>query len=310
VTTIHDHEADTGPQVVRALLAEQWPGHAGLPLTPVGSTGTDHAMYRLGDDLLVRMPRTPGAADSLEGELRVLPRLGGTLPVPIPSVHHVGHAGVGYPHAWAVLGWLPGTDGWSGRHAVDDPHGDDLAADVAGVVSALRAAPGPRVPRRGVGQRGGPVTGVLERIERWLVGAEGPVPTWVDVTAVRRVADASREAADDDVAYVLTHGDLIPGNVLLRGTRLAAVLDWGYVSMADPALDLVPAWALFGSRARPVFRELVGADEATWLRARANALEQALGGIVYYTPRRHPLAEVMSRTLQRVLDEVRHTGPP
>ena len=120
---------------------------------------------------------------------------------------------------------------------------------------------------------------------------------------MRRVADASRAAADDHVPFVLTHGDLIPGNLLLRGGRLAAVLDWGYVSLADPALDLVPAWAVLGPRARLVFREALDVDDATWARARANALEQALGGVVYYTPRRHPLADVMGRTLRRVLDD-------
>ncbi len=303
MTRIHDDESDTGVATVRALLVAQCPGHADRPLVPVGATGTDHAMYRLGADLLVRLPRTPGAADSLERELRVLPRLAGALPVPIPAVRLTGRPGQDYPHAWAVLGWLEGTDGWSGRHAVDDPHGDDLATDVAGVVAALRTAPDPDVPRRGAGQRGGPLAGVLERIERWLAGADDPLPGWVDAAAVRRAAAASGGAVDDEVPYVLTHGDLIPGNVLLHGTRLAAVLDWGYLSWADPALDLVPAWALFGRRAREVFRERVGADDATWLRARANALEQALGAIAYYTPRRHPLADVMARTLRHVLDD-------
>ncbi len=149
---------------------------------------------------------------------------------------------------------------------------------------------------------------MLERIERWLAGADDPLPAWVDTAAVRRAAAASRDAADDDVPYVLTHGDLIPGNVLLRGTRLAAVLDWGSLSWADPALDLVPAWAFLGPRSREVFRERVGADDATWLRARANALEQSLGAIAYYTPRRHPLADVMARTLGLVLDDAA-SGP-
>ncbi len=156
---------------------------------------------------------------------------------------------------------------------MDDPLGDHLATDVAGVVAAVRAAPDPDVPRRGAGQRGGPLAGVLERIERWLAGADDPLPGWVDAAAVRRAAAASGGAVDDEVPHVLTHGDLIPGR------------------------------ALFGPRAREVFRERVGADDATWLRARANALEQALGAIGYYTPRCHPLADVMARTLRHVLDD-------
>lgn len=75
-----------------------------------------------------------------------------------------------------------------------------------------------------------------------------------------------------------------PVRALLDGTRLAAVLDWGRVSLADPALDLVPAWSLFDPRGRAQFRERLGADDATRLRARANAMEQALGAIVPDTP--------------------------
>ena len=101
----------------------------------------------------------------------------------------------------------------------------------------------------------------------------------------------------------MTHGDLIPGNVLVRGRRLAAVVDWGYASLADPALDLVAAWSLLGPAARQVFLERLAPDDATWHRARANAVEQALGALAYYTPRRHPLADVMARTLRRVLAE-------
>lgn len=121
------------------------------------------------------------------------------------------------------------------------------------------------------------------------------------MTSVLAASRAVAEQAPRAVPSVLTHGDLIPGNILVRGSRLRAVIDWGYLSRADPALDLACAWALLGPQARSVLRERVGADDATWERARVNALEQALGGIVYYTPRGHPLADVMGRTLRRAL---------
>ncbi len=302
VRRIHDHEADTGPDVVRATLREGWPGWREQPLRALGGTGTDHAMYRVGTDHVARFPRTDGAARSLSGEAEALPLLTG-LGVRVPRIEHLGVPGACYPHPWAVLGWLDGDDAWAARAGVEDPHGDHLAHDVADLVEALRAAPLEHLPTRGPGRRGGPLAGVVERAERWLSGVEGPLPRHVDVGAVRDVLDEDRGAADDDVAYVPTHGDLIPGNVLLRERRLVAVLDWGYVSLADPALDLVPAWALFGPRARSVLLERIGPDEATWHRARANALEQALGGLMYYTPRGHPLADVMARTLRRILDD-------
>ncbi|MBM6399384.1 phosphotransferase [Phycicoccus sonneratiae] len=299
---IHDDEADTSPATLRALVATV-PGWADLPLHPVGATGTDHVVQRLGDGLVLRVPRKESAARSLLDEVGHLRHVAPHVPVPVPEVVHVGAPTAGYPYTWAVLRWLGGSDAWAARRELEDPRGERLAADLAGLVLALRAAPPLPVPRRNAGQRGGPLQGVLERSERWLSGSDGPLPAWVDVDAVRHLVHRSRSAAHDEVPYVLTHGDLIPGNVLVDGARLAAVIDWGYGSLADPALDLVAGWSLLGPAARAVFREAVGADDATWERARANALEQALGGVVYYTPRRHPLADVMGRTLRRLLDE-------
>jgi hypothetical protein len=73
---------------------------------------------------------------------------------------------------------------------------------------------------------------------------------------------------------------------------------------ADPAQDLAPAWALFDKGSRRVFREAVEVDEATWLRARTFELEHAVGGVLYYMPRRHPLGDLMARTLRRILEDL------
>lgn len=304
---IHDDEVDTSEPVLRALLREQTPRWADLPLAPAGVTGTDHAVHRLGDDLVLRVPRTDRAAASLEGELASVRRVDGLLPVAVPGYVHEGRPGAGYPFPWAVLRWVDGEDAWSARDQLDEPAtAARLAEDLAAVVTALRAAPTEGVRRRDAGQRGGPVEGVLERIDLWLGGGAGPLPAVVDEEAVREVVAAARAVTDaapygEGAAYVLTHGDLIPGNLVVQGGRLVGVIDWGYLSAADPALDLVPAWAVLAPSARPRFRELVGLDDATWERARLNALEQALGAVVYYTPRRHPLADVMTRTLTRIL---------
>lgn len=305
VPRIHDVEPDTGPVVARGLLGAERPEWAELPLRPVGGTGTDHAMYRIGTELVLRVPRTPGAADSLTREVRLLGDLAAQLSTRVPEVEHVGSPTAGYPHPWAVLRWLPGTDAWAARHRLEDPRGEAVAEDLARTVLELRAVTGLGVPRRAAGQRGGPLAGVVERAHRWLAGDDGRLPDRVDAAAVAQVLAVGPDACVDDVPYVLTHGDLIPGNLVVEDGRLAAVIDWGYVSSADPALDLVPAWAVLGPDARERFRALLRPDDATWARARVNALEQALGGIVYYTPRRHPLADVMARTVDRILAEGR-----
>jgi len=140
----------------------------------------------------------------------------------------------------------------------------------------------------------------LAALDGWLDDPAWSAGDLVDVAAIRRCADECREASDI-VERVFVHGDLIPGNLLTTDGRLSAVIDWGGAGYGDPAQDLAPAWSVFDGRARDAFVEAMGADDETWLRARAFELEHAVGGIVYYAPRGHPLADVMRRTLDRLL---------
>ncbi len=301
---LHDGEADTGPGTVRALLQGQRPDLAGRPVVPLGddSTGTDNVLYRLGEDLVVRLPRTPSAAVSLVTETQLMPELVGRLPVDVPAPVHVGTPGGGYPHPWAVLPWLPGVDAWAARERLTGRQGIGLAEDLAHLVTTLwevpRAAYEGVVPTRAQGRRGGGLAPLDEDVEEWLGEAGG----LVDVGAVRRSWRESRDAADWDGRAVLSHGDLIPGNLLVQGERLSAVIDWGGAGAGDPALDLIPAWTVVDGQAAARFRDVIAVDDDDlWLRARGYAVQQALAGVVYYTPRRHPLAEVMGRTLASIL---------
>jgi aminoglycoside phosphotransferase (APT) family kinase protein len=123
----------------------------------------------------------------------------------------------------------------------------------------------------------------------------------VDEQAVLRLWEQSIEAADGTADPVLLHGDLIPGNLLVADGRLTAVLDWGGIGVGDPAQDLAPAWAVLNEAGAAALREDLDVDEASWLRGRGFALEQAIGGVIHYVPRRHPLGAVMQRTLERLL---------
>ena len=187
-----------------------------------------------------------------------------------------------------MLRWLPGRDAWADRATLDDPHGFRLAEDLAAVVDALgkvpRAAYGDIVEVRPPGRRGGGLAPLTEDIDEWLGEAHG----LVDERGVR----AS-----------FTDPTVIGGasNLLVQGNRLTAVIDWGGAGAGDPALDLVPAWAVLGPQGRERFRDGVAADDDSWLRARGYALQQAVAGVIYYTPRRHPLADVMRRTLHAIL---------
>jgi aminoglycoside phosphotransferase (APT) family kinase protein len=314
---IHDSETDTGELVVRSLLASQCGEWASWHLSYLRTAGTDNAMWRLDRDgkapLVVRLPRTQKAAKAIAKELSLLPQIAGLLPFPTPEVRHQGSATEQFPHPWAVFNWLDGVDAWSAKDQLDDPHADDFATDMANAVLAIRslnhtvADLADRLPTRRDGERGGPLAAVLDNLDRWLSDPRWNATDLIDVVAVRRSAAESSEAAPLTVSACAVHGDLLPGNILVSrcqedaSSRLGAVIDWGGAGIGDPAQDLAPAWALLDTKARRTFREVIDADDETWLRARGCELEHAVGGVLYYVPRRHPLGDIMTRTLSRIL---------
>ena len=54
---MHADEIELDDALVRALLVEQFPQWSDLPLARIPDSGTDSAIYRLGDDMGVRLPR-------------------------------------------------------------------------------------------------------------------------------------------------------------------------------------------------------------------------------------------------------------
>lgn len=294
-TPLHTDEADTSAEVVHALLRLQVPDLAGLPLKALSNTGSDNALYRLGAELVVRLPRFPDAAGRLDVELDWLPRLR-DLPAAVPEIVHAGTPHEYYPFRWAVLRWLDGIDAWDAREH-DGWFGADLGHDLAAVVRQLRSTAVADGPAREPGQRGGPLSALDGRVHWWIGQSDG----LVDSQAVLRLWQQCLEGADSEGNPVLLHGDLIPGNLLVAGGRLTAVLDWGGLGVGDPAQDLSPAWSVLDEVGAAAFREDLNVDDGSWLRAQGFALEQAIGGVIHYRPRRHPLGDVMRRTLERLL---------
>jgi aminoglycoside phosphotransferase (APT) family kinase protein len=294
-TPLHDGEADIGGETVRTLLHEELPELAVLPLEPLSNTGSDNALYRLGAQFVIRLPRFPDAARRLGVELDWLPRLIG-LPAAVPEVVHAGSPKACYPFRWAVLRWRDGMDAWEARHQ-PGWFGPSLGHDLASFIRHLRQIPVADAPVREPGERGGPLRSLDDRMHWWLDRAGA----LVDARAVLRLWEQCLEGADDNVESVLLHGDLIPGNLLVDAGRLTSVLDWGGLGAGDPAQDFDPAWAVLDQTGTTAFREDLDVDEASWLRGRGFALEQAIGGVIYYTPRRHALGEVMQRTLERLV---------
>lgn len=200
--------------------------------------------------------------------------------------------------------WLDGDDLWARREesALDS----SLARDLADTVTAIRGLRDLPLPVRRAGQRGGPLGAVLDQATTWLDEPRWNAASLVDIDRVRRIIELGREREEDEYVPVPLHGDLLPGNLLVdTDGRLTAIIDWSGAGLGDPAEDLAPAWSIFDEPARSAFRSALDVHDHTWDRARAIELEHALGGMLYYRPRRHPLGDVMARTLHRILDDER-----
>lgn len=306
---IHEDEPETTEPVVRTLLEAECPHWSGLPVAYLQSSGTDNAMWRVlvggAEDVVVRLPRRPRAAEHVVAEAELLRELSATRLVSvlsIPTVLHVGQPHEVFPHRWSVFGWVEGSDAWTARAELGDEL-EGLSDDLGRAVLAIRELPGGLpAPVRRPGERGGPMEPLVGRLERWLDDPRWRAPELIDVDRVRHLA-LEALGVPGSVAPSFVHGDLIPGNLLVRSGRLAAILDWGGAGYGDPAQDLAPAWSVLGPAGRRRFREIVGADDAAWVRGRTIELEHAVGGVLYYVARGHALGDVMARTLSRILGD-------
>jgi aminoglycoside phosphotransferase (APT) family kinase protein len=282
---MHKDEVRPTVEQVRRLVAEQRPQWADLPVTPLPEDleGTDHVLFRLGDELVARMPKIAWAADQGASDARWLPVLAAHLPARVPVPLHVGEPGAGYPWRWTVVPWIAGRT--PPRTGVDDVV---LAQDLAAFVRALHQVDPAGGPRKPPGSRGAELRHADESIRAALSRLAG-YDDGFDVAAATVAWHLCVTAPTWDRDPVWIHGDLQPGNLITDGGRLAAVIDFGALGIGDPAPDLAAALWTFTGAARTAYREAVGYDEATWQRACGWALGPTLTGIDYYrhtAPRR------------------------
>jgi aminoglycoside phosphotransferase (APT) family kinase protein len=289
---MHVDQVTVDEHLVRALLQDQFPEWAALPLTLVSSYGTEHSIFRIGAGLAGRFPLLPGAAAATAVEARWLPGLAPVLPCRVPVVVAQGRPALSYPFTWAVSEWLDGEDGSTA--AYDEPR---LARDLAGFLTALERADATDAPTPPPGHRGAPLSGVDGAVRR----AVQQLGDRIDGAAVTRCWEESLSAGEWDRAGVWTHGDPLPGNLLFEAGRLVAVIDFGGLKAGDPACDLQPAWNTFSGASRRLFREAMALDDATWLRGRGWTVYQTVTGLAYYWDTNPRMIQQVSHALGEVL---------
>lgn len=286
-------DAQTSIRLVQRLVAEQFPRWRAEPVEPVASTGTDHDIYRMGSDLVVRLPRRSWSSEQGTFEADWLPRLAPQLPLAIPSPLALGRPAHGYPFRWSVHAWL------SGRSIDNAPIDLDAAAvDLAAFAMALRGVSTAGAPPRPFGRRGCPLAEADTTVRRAIADLDGTL----DSDAATISWEESLAAAPWSKDEVWVHGDLLPGNLLAVDGRLSAVIDFGGLNVGDPACDLQARWAMLDQRSRSRFRTAMDADDDTWLRGRGWALAQAVNALAGGWPE-PSVADRARHTLLAVLDD-------
>jgi len=289
---MHADEVGTDAGLVRRLVAGQFPQWAGLPLRRVPSYGTDHAIYRLGDGLAVRLPRIPSAVKQAAKEAEWLPRFAPQLPLAVPVQLAAGRPGEGYPFTWSVYEWLPGHDA---NGSIEDLV--QAASDLAGFVTALHRIDTAGAPPHSPTGRGGPLAVQHQDVRDAVAQLGGRI----DGRAALRSWEESLGAQAWRGPHVWVHGDLLPGNLLVAGGRLSAIIDFGTLQVGDPACDLQAAWNMFRGPSRARFLADVGADDACWLRGRGTVLYQSVMALAYYWDTNQGMVRQASRALAEVL---------
>ena len=269
---MHADELQIGEELVRRLLAAQFPTLAELPLLRVEPTGTVNAIFRLGDELSVRLPRRNGPTAPGSKELDWLPTLAPMLPFKVPVPVAQGRPSAVYPWFWEIHTWVEGE-----TVPVAEIDAIQAARDLAALIATMQRIN----PAGAPSGRGVPLAERDAEIRGWLARFDGdPL-----VTAEWERALA---APPWDGPPVWHHGDLDARNWLVRDGRISGVIDWGAMGVGDPACDVMVAWKLHSAAARDAFRDALPTDDATWQRARGWVLSQAVAILAYYTPENNP----------------------
>jgi aminoglycoside phosphotransferase (APT) family kinase protein len=280
--------------LARRMLQGRHPDLADREIRVVAS-GWDNAIFRLGDDLALRLPRRKVAVRLIRNEQRWLPGLARRLPLRVPAPVRIGAPDQDFPWPWSVIPWI------EGETADISPPDGDQGVVLARFFEALhRPAPkrAPRNPHRGVP--------LAQRAQMFEARAAGLAARGRPIDPAILAIWADALAAPDDAAPTWIQGDPHPRNVLVRDGRIVAVIDWGDMAQGDRASDLAAIWMLLPSpRAR---REAIAAlpavTPATWRRARGWAalyVAMLMDAGLADDPRMTAIAE---RTAERLIEGV------
>ena len=289
---MHEGEIAIDIALVRRLLVAQFPHLAGKSITVVRSTGTVNAIFRLGNDLCVRLPRMAAWAESLNDEWVWLPKLAPHISLTIPKPFAKGEPTNWFPYPWAIYHWIDGAP-YQDKPIINERQ---IAHDLANFIFELRSIDMSDAPRGG--------RKPLAELDVATRDAIASSCTVIDTEAVSVAWTRALESSPWDGKPVWIHGDLLKSNLLVKGNRLYAIIDFGGVGIGDPAADVVPAWSVFNKAGRETYRQALSVNDNIWNRARGYALHQALMIIPYYPKTNPEFVTMATRTVKEILNEL------
>lgn len=285
-------EINISSELIKNLLLKQFPKWADLPLQIIQPEGTDNAMYKLGNDKLVRLPRTRRASLNIEKEIIWLPKLSPKLTLSIPKIIGKGIPDIAYPFPWLVCEWLEGINP-SKEGMIDDYiAANDLGAFVK-AMQQIQTDNGPKC------RRGRPLSTCDKEVKQSIP----LLKELYDVKLLSELWEFSSKAPHWKQGPVWIHGDLHAGNLLVKEKKLVGVIDFGLAGIGDPACDMMVAWTLLKAESRKIFRSIVQPNDDTWHRGRGWALFLGIVGYTYYCSTNPIFASIAKRSLDEVLNE-------
>lgn len=286
------------PDLARKLIDSQFPEYAHLSIRSVEKQGHDNRTYRLGNDMLIRMPSADSYALKVPKEQDLLPKLAPYLTINIPVPLKIGNASADYPYPFSIYKWLEGVS--INLLVLDDDCLEKLAFDLAQFLKELQNINNVDGPKPGQHNwwRGDHVSvydkGACAQIEQLskVIDVNKAMQLWENACKTRWVKKP-----------VWIHGDFAIGNMLMKDGKLSAIIDFGGMSLGDPACDLVIAWTFLQGKARDIFINTIDLDDDTWLRAKAWALWKATFELCQIKSLNSPEVFVQKRIIEDVLKE-------
>ena len=288
---MHKNDLKINIDIVRSLINEQFPEYSNLSIKQFNSSGTVNYIFRLGQELYIRLPRVREWSN-IEKEYKLLSYLAPNLSLEIPEVIGVGEPDNSYPLKWAIYSWIKGST-YSDKFISDEIKAAKNLANFIKELQSIAIPPGaPKAGRE-----------ALNNLNKKTLKTINSADNLNNKDKIIRIWKKSLKVEPWDDKAVWIHSDLLRTNLLVQSGNLKAVIDFGSAGIGDPAFDLIPAWSVFNSGAREVFKNYINADRESWIRARGYALHQAVLIIPYYKKSNPEFTLMAKRTLNEILKD-------